>query len=60
LFLNKLELFLSKIMHLDVKSFFLDYKGKPGDMATRLDCFKNCFRRLAQETERLKEHKVST
>jgi hypothetical protein len=47
-------------MHLDVKSFFPDYKGKPGNMATGLDCFKNCFRQLAQETERLKEHKVST
>jgi guanine nucleotide-binding protein subunit alpha, other len=58
LFLNKNDLFEEKIPHSDIKNFFPDFEGEPGDVAAGRDYFKKRFARLAQKAGRSKEREV--
>jgi guanine nucleotide-binding protein subunit alpha len=58
LFLNKNDLFEKKIGHSDIKNFFPDYDGEPGDIRAGRDYFKKRFSRLAQKAGRSKEREI--
>jgi len=58
LFLNKNDLFHKKIPNSDIKNFFTDYDGEPGDVRTGRDYFKKRFARLAQKAGRSKEREI--
>ncbi|KAI0045735.1 heterotrimeric G protein alpha subunit 4 [Auriscalpium vulgare] len=58
LFLNKNDLFQAKIQHSDIKTFFPDYDGEPGDANTGREYFKKRFARLAQKAGRSKEREI--
>lgn len=74
LFLNKDDLFRKKILHSDIKNFFLvshlsmtglsilrlnqDYEGEPGDAKAGRDYFKRRFTRLAHKAGRSKEREI--
>jgi len=58
LFLNKDDLFKAKIRHSDIKTFFPDYDGEPGDANAGRDYFKKRFARLAQKAGRSKEREI--
>ncbi|EPQ61288.1 heterotrimeric G-protein alpha subunit, GPA2-like protein [Gloeophyllum trabeum ATCC 11539] len=49
LFLNKNDLFEKKIAHSDIKNYFPDYDGEPGDVRAGREYFKKRFARLAQK-----------
>ncbi|KAI0785911.1 heterotrimeric G protein alpha subunit 4 [Abortiporus biennis] len=57
LFLNKNDLFERKIQHSDIKNFFPDYEGEPGDARTGREYFKKRFARLAQKANQ-KEREI--
>jgi len=58
LFLNKNDLFEEKVPHSDIKNFFPDFDGAPGDIQAGRDYFKKRFARLAQKAGRSKEREV--
>lgn len=58
LFLNKNDLFERKIPHSDIKNFFPDYEGEPGEAKQGRDYFKKRFGRLAQKAGRQKEREI--
>jgi len=58
LFLNKDDLFRKKILHSDIKNFFPDYEGEPGDAKAGRDYFKRRFTRLAHKAGRSKEREI--
>ncbi|KAF4566540.1 hypothetical protein EYR36_011971 [Pleurotus pulmonarius] len=58
LFLNKNDLFQRKIPTSDIKNFFPDYEGEPGDVRAGRDYFKKRFARLAQKAGRSKEREI--
>ncbi|KAG8220199.1 guanine nucleotide binding protein, alpha subunit [Butyriboletus roseoflavus] len=58
LFLNKDDLFKKKITHSDIKNFFPDYEGEPGDAKAGRDYFRKRFARLAQKAGRSKEREI--
>ncbi|KAF9229787.1 guanine nucleotide binding protein, alpha subunit [Gyrodon lividus] len=58
LFLNKDDLFQKKIPHSDIKNFFPDYEGEPGDAKAGRDYFRKRFTRLAQKAGRSKEREI--
>ncbi|KAH9891159.1 heterotrimeric G protein alpha subunit 4 [Cubamyces lactineus] len=49
LFLNKNDLFEKKVQHSDIKNFFPDYDGEPGDAKAGREYFRKRFARLAQK-----------
>ncbi|KDQ53440.1 hypothetical protein JAAARDRAFT_137170 [Jaapia argillacea MUCL 33604] len=49
LFLNKNDLFIKKIEHSNIRSFFPDYEGERGDDHAGREYFKKRFSRLAQK-----------
>ncbi|KZT09053.1 heterotrimeric G protein alpha subunit 4 [Laetiporus sulphureus 93-53] len=57
LFLNKNDLFEKKVEHSNIKNFFPDYEGQPGDASAGRDYFKKRFARLAQKANQ-KEREV--
>ncbi|KAI0078538.1 heterotrimeric G protein alpha subunit 4 [Panus rudis PR-1116 ss-1] len=57
LFLNKNDLFEKKIEHSDIKNFFPDYDGEPGDARAGREYFKKRFARLAQKANQ-KEREI--
>lgn len=57
LFLNKHDLFLNKIRYSDIKNYFPDYDGEPGDAVVGCDYFKKRFARLAQKANQ-KEREI--
>jgi len=58
LFLNKNDLFEQKIKSSDIKNFFPDYDGEPGDAKAGREYFKRRFARLAQKAGRSKEREI--
>ncbi|EAU93646.2 guanine nucleotide-binding protein alpha-2 subunit [Coprinopsis cinerea okayama7 len=58
LFLNKNDLFEQKVPQSDIKNFFPDYDGEPGDAKAGRDYFKKRFARLAQKAGRSKEREI--
>ncbi|KAH6903452.1 guanine nucleotide binding protein, alpha subunit [Coprinopsis sp. MPI-PUGE-AT-0042] len=58
LFLNKDDLFQKKVLHSDIKNFFPDFDGEPGDVKAGRDYFKKRFARLAQKAGRSKEREI--
>jgi len=58
LFLNKNDLFEQKIATSDIKSFFPDFDGEPGDAKAGRDYFKRRFAKLAQKAGRSKEREI--
>ncbi|THH12970.1 hypothetical protein EW146_g7198 [Bondarzewia mesenterica] len=58
LFLNKNDLFESKVLHSDIKNFFPDFDGEPGDARAGREYFKKRFGRLAQKAGRSKEREI--
>ncbi|CAK5264083.1 unnamed protein product [Mycena citricolor] len=58
LFLNKDDLFERKIQTSDIKTYFPDFDGRPGDASQGRDYFKKRFGRLAQKAGRAKEREV--
>jgi len=58
LFLNKNDLFEKKIANSDIKNFFPDYDGEPGDVKAGREYFKKRFARLAQKAGRSKEREI--
>ncbi|TRM62816.1 heterotrimeric G protein alpha subunit 4 [Schizophyllum amplum] len=58
LFLNKNDLFQRKIPHSDIKNFFPDFDGEPGDVRAGRDYFKKRFAKLAQKAGRNKEREI--
>ncbi|KIK65888.1 hypothetical protein GYMLUDRAFT_239570 [Collybiopsis luxurians FD-317 M1] len=58
LFLNKNDLFEKKIPHSDIKNFFPDYDGEPGDAKAGREYFKKRFGRLAQKADKTKEREI--
>ncbi|KAF8907722.1 heterotrimeric G-protein alpha subunit, GPA2-like protein [Gymnopilus junonius] len=58
LFLNKNDLFEKKVPTSDIKNFFPDYDGEPGDIRAGRDYFKRRFARLAQKAGRSKEREI--
>jgi guanine nucleotide-binding protein subunit alpha len=58
LFLNKNDLFENKIKNSNIKNFFPDYDGEPGDIRAGRDYFKKRFARLAQKAGRSKEREI--
>lgn len=58
LFLNKNDLFEKKVPVSDIKSFFPDYDGEPGDVRAGRDYFKRRFAKLAQKAGRSKEREI--
>ncbi|CDO70956.1 hypothetical protein BN946_scf184829.g65 [Trametes cinnabarina] len=49
LFLNKNDLFEKKVQHSDIKNFFPDFDGEPGDAKAGREYFRKRFARLAQK-----------
>ncbi|KAL4069085.1 guanine nucleotide binding protein, alpha subunit [Scleroderma yunnanense] len=58
LFLNKDDLFRKKIAHSNIKSFFPDFEGEPGDAKAGRDYFRRRFVRLSQKAGRSKEREI--
>ncbi|PPQ84829.1 hypothetical protein CVT25_015123 [Psilocybe cyanescens] len=58
LFLNKNDLFEKKIPSSDIKNFFPDFEGEPGDVRAGREYFKRRFARLAQKAGRSKEREI--
>ncbi|KXN88056.1 Guanine nucleotide-binding protein alpha-2 subunit [Leucoagaricus sp. SymC.cos] len=58
LFLNKNDLFEKKVPVSDIKNFFPDYDGEPGDVRAGRDYFKRRFAKLAQKAGRSKEREI--
>lgn len=58
LFLNKNDLFEKKIPTSDIKNFFPDFEGEPGDIRAGRDYFKRRFGKLAQKAGRSKEREI--
>lgn len=58
LFLNKDDLFQRKVPTSDIKTFFPDYEGPPGDIKAGRDYFRKRFARLAQKAGRSKEREI--
>ncbi|RXW16986.1 hypothetical protein EST38_g8868 [Candolleomyces aberdarensis] len=58
LFLNKNDLFEQKIKTSDIKTFFPDYDGEPGEVRAGREYFKKRFARLAQKAGRSKEREI--
>ncbi|KAF8992041.1 guanine nucleotide binding protein, alpha subunit [Cyathus striatus] len=58
LFLNKNDLFEKKIPTSDIKNFFPDFDGEPGDIRAGREYFKRRFARLAQKAGRSKEREI--
>ncbi|KAJ7201996.1 guanine nucleotide binding protein, alpha subunit [Mycena haematopus] len=58
LFLNKNDLFETKIQTSDIKSFFPDFDGEPNNAAAGREYFKRRFGRLAQKAGRAKEREI--
>ncbi|KAH9487347.1 Guanine nucleotide-binding protein alpha-2 subunit [Psilocybe cubensis] len=58
LFLNKNDLFEKKIPTSDIKNFFPDFEGEPGDVRAGREYFKRRFARLAQKAGRSKEREI--
>ncbi|KAH9966681.1 heterotrimeric G-protein alpha subunit, GPA2-like protein [Russula dissimulans] len=58
LFLNKDDLFRAKILHSDIKTYFPDFDGGPGDASSGREYFKKCFARLAQKAGHSKEREI--
>ncbi|PBK68546.1 heterotrimeric G-protein alpha subunit, GPA2-like protein [Armillaria solidipes] len=58
LFLNKNDLFEKKIPHSDIKNFFPDFDGEPGDVRAGRDYFKRRFSKLATKAGRHKEREI--
>ncbi|KAJ6505748.1 heterotrimeric G protein alpha subunit 4 [Mycena vitilis] len=58
LFLNKDDLFQKKIKTSDIKNFFPDFEGEPGNAVQGRDYFKKRFGRLAQKAGRAKEREI--
>ena len=58
LFLNKDDLFQRKVPTSDIKTFFPDYEGPPGDVKAGRDYFRKRFARLAQKAGRSKEREI--
>ncbi|KIK69461.1 hypothetical protein GYMLUDRAFT_35528 [Collybiopsis luxurians FD-317 M1] len=57
LLLNKNDLFEKKIPYSDIKDFFPDYNGEPGDANAGREYFKRRFGRLAQKANK-KEREI--
>ncbi|KAF8214322.1 heterotrimeric G protein alpha subunit 4 [Mycena galopus ATCC 62051] len=60
LFLNKNDLFELKIKNSDIKTFFPDFNGKPGNAFLGREYFKKHFEHLAQKAGRMKERSIHT
>jgi len=58
LFLNKNDLFERKIPTSDIKNFFPDFDGEPGDIKAGRAYFKRRFGRLAQKAGRSNEREI--
>jgi guanine nucleotide-binding protein subunit alpha, other len=58
LFLNKCDLFEAKVANSDIKNFFPDFDGEPGDARAGRSYFKKRFTRLAQKAGRSQEREV--
>jgi len=58
LFLNKNDIFHRKIPVSNIKTFFPDYEGEPGDVRAGRDYFKRRFAKLAQKAGRSKEREI--
>ncbi|KAI5994612.1 guanine nucleotide-binding protein alpha-2 subunit [Pisolithus orientalis] len=58
LFLNKDDLFRKRVAHSDIKNFFPDYEGEPGDAKAGRDYFRKRFVRLSQKAGRSKEREI--
>jgi len=58
LFLNKDDLFQAKVLHSDIKTYFPDFDGGPGDASSGREYFKKRFARLAQKAGRSKEREI--
>ncbi|PBK60560.1 guanine nucleotide binding protein, alpha subunit [Armillaria solidipes] len=58
LFLNKNDLFEKKIPHSDIKNFFPDFDGEPGDVRAGRNYFKRRFSKLATKAGRQKEREI--
>lgn len=58
LFLNKDDLFQTKIQHSDIKTFFPDFDGEPQDANSGREYFKKRFARLAQKAGRSKDREI--
>ncbi|TFK28427.1 heterotrimeric G-protein alpha subunit, GPA2-like protein [Coprinopsis marcescibilis] len=58
LFLNKNDLFEQKVAQSDIKNFFPDYDGEPGDARAGREYFKKRFAKLAQKAGRSKEREI--
>ncbi|KAF8657967.1 hypothetical protein AX16_002128 [Volvariella volvacea WC 439] len=58
LFLNKNDLFERKIPNSNIKNFFPDFDGPPGDAKAGREYFKKRFGRLAQKAGRSKDREI--
>jgi len=58
LFLNKEDLFDKKVQTSDIKNFFPDFDGSPGDSKAGREYFKRRFGRLAAKAGRSKEREI--
>ena len=58
LFLNKNDLFEKKIPTSDIRNFFPDFDGEPGDVRAGREYFKRRFAKLAQKAGRSKEREI--
>ncbi|KAH7925703.1 guanine nucleotide binding protein, alpha subunit [Leucogyrophana mollusca] len=58
LFLNKNDLFERKIANSDIKNFFPDFEGEPGNAKVGREYFKKRFIKLAQKAGRSKEREI--
>ncbi|KAG6825623.1 hypothetical protein H0H92_003038 [Tricholoma furcatifolium] len=58
LFLNKNDLFEKKIHSSDIKEFFPNFRGDPGDAHAGREYFKHQFAQLAQKSERSKDREI--
>ncbi|PBK63551.1 heterotrimeric G protein alpha subunit 4 [Armillaria solidipes] len=52
LLLNKNDLFEQKVPHSDIKNYFPDFDGEPGDVRAGREYFKHRFSKLATRAER--------
>ncbi|EIN05403.1 heterotrimeric G protein alpha subunit 4 [Punctularia strigosozonata HHB-11173 SS5] len=58
LFLNKQDLFEQKIQHSNIKDFFPDYEGAPGDARAGREYFRSRFVKLAAKAGRGKDREI--
>lgn len=58
LFLNKFDLFERKLPSSDIRNYFPDYEGDPGDVKAGLEYFMRRFSRLAQKAGKSRDREI--